>query len=123
MSEIYYLHKIKLTEKIPAADYEGNKLGLAALFVQETGCKKVLFLKNIELPWSKSSKKDDYDYLWVSVWDKEEHRKSTEIDELSKPVIKTVIERFQSLEWDVYVESLGCIEMVGLADEDGAEFC
>jgi hypothetical protein len=44
------------------------------LWVEGTGCKQVLLFKNIGLPWQPELKKDDYDYLWVSVYDKETHR-------------------------------------------------
>ena len=113
MSEIYYLHKNKLKEGASAEEYEKAALELAATFTRETGCKKVLLLKNTELPWQESSKKGDYDYLWVSVWDKEDHRKSVETGEMGKPAIQDGLARLQESGLADYVQGLGSLEIVG----------
>ena len=113
MSELYYLHRTKLREGTSVEDYEKSLKELAAVFIRETGCKKVLILKNTALPWQPESKKREYDYLWVSIWDKEEHRKSTEKGDFDKSVIQEGVAKLLNSGLADYVEDLGSLEIVG----------
>ena len=110
---VYWIHKYKLNEGVTEEKFEKYaQEKTMPKWLELTPCKQILLLKAVELPWD-PNKSEEFDYLSVSVWDKEEHRKFCESGGFSKPEVQAYInnEAMQSIVGRL-VGSFGSIELV-----------
>jgi len=117
MSELFWIHRLKKHANVSESDFEKNyREILMPMWVKLTGCKNVVLLKALELPWSPGSKRDEYDYLWITVWaSKEDHRKFIEKGGTNMPSMKPFWDKINELNPGELVGSLGPVEIVASA--------
>jgi len=73
-------------------DAAKERIKLESAWPEVSPCKKVRVLKAVDLPW-RSDKGEEFDYLSISVWDKEEHRKFIEADGFSNHEVQAFMSK------------------------------
>ena len=114
MSELYWIHRVKKFPNVSESEFEQkyNEV-VMPMWVKLTGCKNVLLVKAVELPWNPGSKSNEYDYLWITVWDsKEDHHKFIEKGGMNMSSMKTFMDQINELNLGELARSLGSVEIV-----------
>jgi|ETNmetMinimDraft_30_1059905.scaffolds.fasta_scaffold00273_17 hypothetical protein len=114
--EVYWTHKLKLNPGVTEAEFEKHareELNWSSAWPEVSPCKKVRVLKAVDLPW-RSNKSEEFDYLSISVWDKEEHRKFIEADGFSNPEVQAFMSKIKQSSMFELVGGLGSVEPIDL---------
>ena len=113
MGDVYWIHRLKLNQGVTEEELEKGYLEhLMPMWIKLTGCKDVTLLKAVELPWSSDSRSEEYDYLWVTAWDKEEHRNFIERGGPRMPSMQPFWDKAEELNLVEGTGTLGAVEPV-----------
>ena len=115
-NEVYWTHKQKLNPGVTEAEFEKyakEELNWSSAWPKVSGCKEIRVLKAVDLPW-RPDKSGEFDYLSISVWDKEEHRKFIEGDGFSTPEVQAFMGQIKQSSMFEFVGGLGSVEPVNL---------
>ena len=115
-NEVYWIHKLKLNPGVTEAEFEKyakEELNWSSAWPKVSGCKEIRVLKAVDLPWG-PDKSGEFDYLSISVWDKEEHRKFIEGDGFSTPEVQAFMGQIKQSSMFEFVGGLGSVEPVNL---------
>ena len=85
---VYSIAMFKLGEGVSEERCEEVVSKFSSMWIQATGCKEIILLENIYLPWPSAEVKYDYDYIAVAVWDKEDAIKFEEAGGLNSPSVQ-----------------------------------
>jgi hypothetical protein len=120
VSTICIFHKSKRNPDISEEEYEKALREMMKLWTGPGRCKQVFLLKSVSIPWQSSQKSDEFDFLWISVWDAEEHRKFCEGGGFGRDraELKAFWEKADELNPGKIVGGLGFLEVVDVVERE-----
>lgn len=118
-NDVYRVSMFKIGDGVSSEYCEKIVSEFASMWIKASGCKKIILLENMYLPWPSDEIKYDYDYMVVATWDREDAIRFEEAGGMNSPAIQKMMEEINQ-EFALEIQhvstnftTFGCFQIAG----------